>query len=596
MRKVVSLMLPSPDELRLDTLVLDVDHKLVTLEIASTQPVLVCPGCALQSGRVHSHYGRTLADLAWADIRVCLHLRARKCFCSNRACTQRVFTERLPGVAAPWARRTQRLAEQQRALGMALGGVPSARLGNALDRPASRDTFLRLVRATPTVDAPTPRYLGVDDWALRKGRIFCSIIIDLERSVVIDILPDRTAETFANWLREHPGVELISRDRGGAYAEGGARGAPDATQVADRWHLLKNLGDALTLVFDQQRIVIERCLTTAPIVVEQASLADTAAIVGGDLPSLADSTVPQDIEPAPETAPSVTPVEPVRSQPPAQPAAVETHSQLSKRQREAQADRRRLRLARYEAVHRLRLQGFTLNAIADQVGLDRNTVRKWLQTPSFPERQQRRPETSLLDPFKPYVLERWNGGCHNGAMLLREVAARGYRGSPANFFAYITQLRKASGLPPKKRQGVQAKPIADPTRRIPSSRGLAVLIMKQPDALDAAEAEWVERLRNADVTLATAINLAQEFAVIVRERQPAHLDDWLERAAHSGIRPLAGFVNGVRRDYAAVKAGVTFTYSNGPTEGHINRLKMLKRQMFGRAKLDLLEKRIMAAH
>jgi transposase len=169
-------------------------------------------------------------------------------------------------------------------------------------------------------------------------------------------------------------------------------------------------------------------------------------------------------------------------------------------------------------------------------------------------------------------------------------------GGQANFFAYITRLRKASGLPPKKRQGIQAKPITDPTRRLPSSRGLAVLIMKKPAALDAAEAERVEQLRKADVTLATAISLVQEFAVIVRERQPSRLDDWLERAAQSGIAPLAGFVNGVRRDYPAVKAGITLTYSNGPTEGHINRLKMLKRQMFGRAKLDLLEKRVMAAN
>jgi transposase len=559
--------------------------------------MLVCPGCAAESDRIHSHYGRTLVDLAWADIRVCLHLQVRKCFCCNRACTQQIFTERLPVVAAPWARRTQRLAEQQRALGLALGGAPGARLSNDLACDASRDTFLRLVRATLTPDAPTPRYLGVDDWALRKGRTYGSIIIDLERSVVIDILPDRTAETFAQWLREHPGVEIISRDRGGAYAEGGAQGAPDAVQVADRWHLLKNLGDALTLVFDQHRAVIERHLATAPIVVEPSSPADAVAIINSDLASLADnSIVHDDAEPVPASVASAIAAEPAGSQPTAPPTPIQSHSQQSKHQQEAQARRRQLRLARYEEVHRLRSQGYTLNAIADKVGLDRNTVRKWLQAPSFPERQPRQPEASLLDPFKPYVLERWNGGCHNGALLLREVAARGYRGSRTNFFAYITRLRKASGLPPKKRQGVQAKPITDPTRRIPSSRGLAALIMKKPAALDTTEAERIEQLRKADVMLATAINFVQEFAVIVRERQPSRLDDWLERTEQSAIPPLVSFVNGIRRDYVAVKAGITLAYSNGPTEGHINRLKILKRQMFGRAKLDLLKKRVMAAH
>lgn len=246
MLRLARLMLPALDELHLNTLTLDTDSKLVTLEIAATQALLVCPGCAVPSSRIHSHYDRTLADLAWAELRVCLCLQVRKCFCRNSACAQRIFAERLPEVAAPWARRTQRLAEQQRSLGLALGGVPAARLSSDLDCPASRDTMLRLVCATPTAAAPTPRYLGVDDWALRKGRTYGSIIIDLERSVVIDILPDRTAATFAQWLRDHPGVELISRDRGGAYAEGGAQGAPEAVQVSNCWPTAPVMGRLVT--------------------------------------------------------------------------------------------------------------------------------------------------------------------------------------------------------------------------------------------------------------------------------------------------------------------------------------------------------------
>jgi transposase len=599
MLKLACLMLPAPDELRLDALTLDVERKRVTLEVAATQTVLVCPGCSVASGRIHSHYDRTLADLAWADINVCLHLQVRKCFCGNKGCTQRIFTERLPEIAAPWARRTQRLVEQQRALGLALGGLPGARLSSDLDCPASRDTLLRLVRTTPITESPTPRCIGVDDFALRKGRTYGSIIIDLERSVVIDILPDRTAETFTRWLCEHPGVEVISRDRGGAYAEGGALGAPAAIQVADRWHLLKNLGDALTLVFDQHRAAIERHLAMSPAPARQDTLLNIAPMPDGCLPSPTDEAgcqvVADDVEPAQASVADAAPDLPANSQQAAEPTHGQSQPHLSKRQQAAQEQRRQLRLARYDEVRRLHAQGFTINAIADQVGLDRNTVRKWLQAPAFPERQPRRPEASLLDPFKPYVLARWNDGCHNGALLLREVTAQGYRGSRSIFFAYITQLRKASGLPPKKRQGV-TKPVADPISRIPSSRGLTALVLKKPDTLAADETERFERLCNADAALAAAIALAQEFAVIVRQRQPGRLDDWLQRTAQSGIAPLAAFVNGVRRDYAAVKAGITFDYSNGPTEGHINRLKMLKRAMFGRAKLDLLEKRILAPH
>jgi transposase len=583
MRQLVTLMLPSPDVLRLDTLLLDVDHNRVILEVASMQEVLICPGCGLAAGRIHSYYNRTLADLAWADISVCLQLQVRKCYCSNQVCPQQVFMERLPLVAAPWARRTQRLAAQQCALGLALGGVPSARLSSGLACPTSRDTFLRLVRAAPTAVASTPRYLGVDDWALRKGHTYCSIIIDLEHSVVVDILPDRTAATFAEWLREHPGVELISRDRGGAYAEGGTLGAPDAVQVADRWHLLKNLGDALTEVFDQKRAVIEQHLAVAPAVTPQDTSDAATPTVSSPLPPTATAVAPQDAAPDDALAP-----------PGDMPPPSASRSQLSKRQQAAQAQRRQRRLEQYEEVRRLHNQGHTVNAIADQVGLDRNTVRKWLQAPSFPERQPRQSPTGLLEPFKAYVLERWNAGCYHGALLLREIQARGYQGSASHFYAYITQLRKASGLPPKKRQRVQAKPITDPTPRLPSSRTLAVLVLKEQERLDSTEQKRLANLRNADETLATAITLVQEFTVMVRERQPAQLDAWLERTAQSSIAPLVSFGNGVHRDYAAVKTGLTLSFSNGPTEGHINRLKMLKRQMFGRAKLDLLEKRIRA--
>lgn len=220
MQQVVNLMLPCPDELQLETLTLDVQQQQVILAVTSRQVTPSCPRCQVQSGRVHSQYQRTVMDLPWAGIRVCLHLGVWKCFCHNPVRTQRIFSERLPRLVASWARRTQRLAEQQRAIGLALGGAAGHRLSGCLDCPASRDTFLRLVRATPTAETPMPRYIGVDDWALCKGHTYGSIVIDLERSVVLDVLPDRTAETFARWLQEHPGVEVISRDRGGGYADG----------------------------------------------------------------------------------------------------------------------------------------------------------------------------------------------------------------------------------------------------------------------------------------------------------------------------------------------------------------------------------------
>ncbi len=249
-----------------------------------------------------------------------------------------------------------------------------------------------MIRTTPPPEPPTPRVLGVDDWAQRKGHSYGTILVDLERHQPIELFPDREAASLSAWLAAHPGVEIICRDRAGAYADGTTTGAPAAVQVADRFHLLQNLQATLTRVLEQHPEALKPPATAATPV---------------SVPAVA--------------APAVTPPppasdDPLRVVPPATPSARD----------QAQAQQRRARrLARYEEVCRLRAAGLSVRAIAQQVGLNRATLQKYLAAPAFPERQPRPPRPSVLDPFKPYILERWNAGCHTGTTIWRELAERG---------------------------------------------------------------------------------------------------------------------------------------------------------------------------
>jgi transposase len=235
---------------RLTKVTMETDY--VLLQLTTTAPAACCPCCAVPSSSVHSRYQRRLADLPWGTRPVRIQLTVRKWLCRNPSCPRRIFTERVPELVAAYARKTQRLLAALQAIGVALGGQAGAPLAHLLGLPASRDTLLRLVRRLPLPVIPSLHAIGVDDWAHRKRQRYGTIVVDLERQRPVALLHDREASTLATWLRGHPGITVITRDRLKAYIDGARAGAPQATQVADRFHLLQNLAEALDQVFSAQ--------------------------------------------------------------------------------------------------------------------------------------------------------------------------------------------------------------------------------------------------------------------------------------------------------------------------------------------------------
>ena len=436
------------------------------------------------------------------------------------------------------------------AIGLALGGAAGARLSRRFGLTVSRQTLLRVIRRLPHLGDRTPQVLGVDDVAFHKGQTDGTVLIDLERRQPVALWPDREAETWAQWLRIHPGVAVITRDRARAYADGACQGAPEAIQVANRFHLLQNLVDALEPVFHTHRPALE-------------AVNDMLRRQGVPLP---DGTVAVAVPP-PRT-PTTTP--------------------------QQVAQRRAQGVALHQQVWALRDQGWPGHAIATHLGIGKSTVFRSLRTTTLPERTRRRDGgRSVLNPSKSSLLERWNAGCRDALRLYGEFQRRGYRGSDATVARYAQRVRQAQGQTPRHRPR-QARPVvAMPHHQLLTARRAAWLVLRRTDKRHADEPWQLTQWQAQHAELAEAIELTQDFAHLVRQRQGESLDAWLARVAQSPIGALQRLAKGLSDDDDAVKTGLTWPWSNGPVEEQITRLKRLKRQMFGRASLDLLQRRFL---
>jgi transposase len=502
------------------------EEKVLIVARTRDGTIVSCPDCGTPARRVHSRYRRSLADAALGNRPVVIDLCVRRLFCDSARCARRTFAEQTAGLTVRYGRRTAALAEIVQAIALALAGRAGARLAAVLRIPISRTTLLNAVMALPDPPCPALRVLGVDDFATRRGRRYGTVLVDLDSHRVVDLLPGREKAPLATWLADHPGIEMVCRDRAGAYAEAASAGAPQARQVADAWHLWDNLAHSV-----QRTVITHRsCLTPPP---------------------------PEQAGPVSAKAPD-----------PALNPDTGAEKWLVTRTRE-----------RYQAVQDLLAQGWTISAIGRELGLARHTARRYARCENPEALADRAIRTTRLDAWRPYLISRWNQGCTNASALFREIQAQGYPGrTPQAVRRFLRPLRdtaKAAPAPPPKPQD------------------LTNWITRHPGRLRAEEERQLDDVLSRCPELAELRAHVHAFARMICDRAGTDLPTWICAVRADDLPQLHAFADGLERDWDAVLAGLTLPWNSGPVEGHVNRIKMLKRQMYGRATLPLLRKRVL---
>jgi transposase len=539
-----------PNQLHVDALSFDGDLLTISGSVRGSESH--CPLCGQPSRRVHGRYTRTLADLPWSGIPVRLRVRVRKFFCDQPSCERRIFAERLDEVACVHARGTDRHREALEWIAFALGGEAGARLAHELGLLVSPDTLLNRIRGAFRTEAEGVRVLGVDDFGFRKGNVPGTILVDLERHKIVDLFEGHSAESIAQWLRQHPGLEVVSRDRSPVCREGISDGAPKARHVTDRWHLLHNLTQLLEEFLLQKHGALRNAAS-------EQEATESEEDVGAPGPR--------------------TPNRPRR---------------WKARQEEAAMNRHERLVDQWKDIRRLHFAGADVRFISRKPGISPRTVYRYKAMAEPPPRQSYQRRASVLDPYVPYLLKRWKEGCRNGKRLLREIRERGYSNSERTFLYFTGELRhaEAKGKPPSSAPRARKGAVAGLS---PTAKNVAALFMRREEKLSAEQKKYLERLCASDATLADARELTQEFAKMIRGLEGEKLDGWLEEAEASEAEVMKKFAAGLKKDLSAVRAGLTESWSTGPVEGFINKLKLLKRQGYGRANFDLLRARALAA-
>ena len=558
-----------PKQLHVDAL--SVEGNLLTISGCVRGSEACCPVCGESSRRVHGRYTRTLADLPRASMPVRLRVRVRKFFCDTPSCERGIFAERLEEVAQPFARSTDRQREALEWIAFALGGEAGARLAHELGLLVSPDTLLNRIRGAFRTDDENVRVLGVDDFGLARNGVAGTIMVDLERHQIVDLLGEHSADALRKWLSRHPKVEIASRDRSHICREGLNAGAPQATQVADRWHLIRNLAETLDQFLIGKRPVLKAA--AAP----RTESEQTRPRMEGEHNSATKETTAH----AQDDLAAPGPLTPNRPRP------------GYAGQQQASREHYQLVVERWKEIRRLQKAGADVADIARKLGTSRTTVYRHKDRGEPPEFGQHFRRGSVLDPWVPYILRRWDEGCRNGRKLFREIREKGYSHSEANVGRLVAKLRRSDGLTPDLERRNNAFNASG--ARVPGTRYVASLFLRRPEKLTEEQEVYLDRLQASDEAVSSAYELSQRFVKMVRELAGEELEGWLADAESCPASALGKFAASLKKDLSAVRNGLTQSWNNGAVEGFIHKLKLVKRQGYGRANIDLLKARVMAA-
>jgi transposase len=532
----------------------EIGEDLVVIRVRGRAGGASCPWCGRWSARVHDGYVRRLADAGIGGRRVVAWLRVRRLKCGNGGCPKRTFAEQPAGLASWRARKTPLLAAALAGVVSVLAARPAAALaGRVLAVEVSRDTLGRVLMGLPGPAAGLVRVLGVDDFSLRKGARYATLLVDMETGRPVEVLPDREAATLAAWLAEHPQVEVVCRDRAGAYAQAVRDGAPQAIEVADRWHLWHNLCEHAARAAARH----QGCLAQAGCACRDQDQ-DRERDRDRDRDRERDREAAGEGEQGQQQPPGELPAGLAAGELPAGLAAVIRE--------------------RHRAVHELRAAGTTLAGTAAALGLSPQLTGRFWRAADPGQLLAARP-AAALEPYKAYLQQRWDQGITSIAVLHREITALGCPASYTTTYAWLALLKLAA-------------PPAAPAP--PAPQQAARWMLTDPARLDSGQHAQLAAILDRCPELGDLARHITSFATLLTCRPGTGLDDWLTTVEASPGQPeLRSFAHGIRRDYQAVTNALTLSWSSGLVEGLNTRTKLLQRQMYGRASFPLQRKRIL---